>query len=254
MTEQTQEQKILELKNKIRNIKGKQPLQPKLSLIKSNIEGINVGTKRDGTIYSVRENRDRIFTPNEWKLFYDCLTPKQQFTAMFLINTGARINEARNVRIVDCDTNNRRLTFMITKVKAKLGEKHPVPRPIKISTEFAKYLKKYINNLPDEIRNKNINKIGILSQPAFDIAMKKALKKAMIKDYYMFSAHQIRKTAENWVWCLGVPEMVFTKTFGHDIDTATQHYIKNDTYTFKEKDIIKEIIGDWALRLKGEKD
>jgi len=249
------EKRILDLKNEIRRIKGQGPiLKQKLILEKTNLDGVKMGTKNNGTKYSVRDNRNRIFTPDEWKKFYDTLKLRQQFTANFLINTGARINEAYHIRIVDCDTINKRLTFIQTKVKARLGERHPIPREIKISTEFSKYLRRYINNLPQEVKNNNTNRIGILSQPAFDIAMKKACQKSGIKDYYLFSAHQVRKTAENWIWSLGVKESVFTKTFGHDIDTATEHYLKNDTYRFSEKDTMHEIIGDWAERLKGEKD
>ena len=139
---------------------------------------------------------------------------------------------------------------MKTKVRSRLHEKTPIPRSIKLSTEFSKYLQKYLNTQT----LKDTDRIGILNQSSFWTAMRKALKKALIKDYYMFSVHNIRKTAENWIWSLGVPETVFVKTFGHDIDTATKHYLQNDTWRFSEKDEMKEIIGDWAERLKGEKD
>lgn len=250
------EKKILDLKNEIRKIKNKKPLQPKIKLSEVPFTtGLHEGIKHNGIKYTVRSNRNRIFTPVEWKHFYDCLKPSQQFTADFLINTGARINEAYNVKIIDCyDVDNKRITFTTTKVRARAGEKTPIPRPIKISTQFAKRLKKHINNLSDDIKKNKNNKIGILSQVAFSIAMKKALIKADIKDFYMFSPHQIRKTAENWIWSLGVPTEVFVKTFGHNIDTATGHYLKNDTYRFAEKDMMHEIIGDWAERLKGVTD
>jgi len=53
--------------------------------------------RKDGMKYTVRNNRDRFFYPNEWMKFYDKLKNNQKMTFDFLINTGARINEARNV-------------------------------------------------------------------------------------------------------------------------------------------------------------
>ena len=66
------------------------------------------------------------------------------------------------------------------------------PRTIPINSKFIKRLKKHFKNNGNE-------KIGILSTPAFNIALKKAIKKAGVVDYYMYSAHNIRKTHGNWL-------------------------------------------------------
>lgn len=202
-----------------------------MDLKKTNKEDLKVGIKNDGRKYGVRANRDRFFFPDEWGKFFDCLKKSQKYTFMFLINTGARINEAKNVKLEDIDLNRKRIILRVTKVKAKKGEKNPRPRIIPISSQFVKFLKKN----PDG---------KVLSCPAGNIAMKKALKKAGIKDYYMFSLHNIRKTLEIWLMSLGVDALPLTAHMGHDIKTAAQHYVSPDIFSWDERKQIRLIIGD----------
>jgi len=191
--------------------------------------------RENGKDYTVRDNRDRFFYPGEWIKFNDALKKSQKFTFDFLINTGARINEARHVEDYDIDIERKRIVLRVTKVKAKKKERNPRPRIIPISSGFAKYLKK--------------NKGGkILSTPAANIAMKKALRKAGIKDWKMFSIHNIRKTLEVWLMALDVDGLKLTAHMGHSMVTAAGHYVSPDIFSWEEKSKIRMIIGDLYQR------
>lgn len=195
-------------------------------------------TRSNGRSYKLRPNRDRVFFPREWMDFYSYLKPSQKFTFNFLIQTGARINEAINVKLGDIDLINKRIILRITKCKAIKKERNPRPRTIPISTQFSKYLKTELKEY------KNEDNIPILSTPAANIAMQKALSKAEINDKDMFSIHNIRKTLENWLLALGMDGTKLSMHFGHDILTAMQHYLNPDIYSFTEKREMKMIIGD----------
>ena len=190
---------------------------------------------KSGKNYTVRNNRDRFFYPGEWGKFYDALKPMQKYTFNFLINTGARINEARHVEKFDVDLERKRIVLRVTKVKAKKKERAPRPRIIPISTQFAKFLKK--------------NPEGkILSTPAANIAMKKALQRAGIKDWQMFSIHNIRKTLETWLMALDVDGLKITAHIGHSMVVAAGSYISADVFSWEEKSKIRMIIGDLYQR------
>lgn len=194
--------------------------------------------KSDGKTYTVRDNRDRFFYPEEWFKFHDKLKKKQSFTFDFLINTGARINEARNVKKEDIDTERKRIILRVTKIKGSKKEKSPKPRIIPISSQFAKHLKNDLKDLKAE------DYIPILSTPATNIALKKALKLAQIKDWYMFSAHNLRKTLETWLVALDVDGLKIIAHFGHTGAVASKHYISTDTFSYEEKSKIRMVIGD----------
>ena len=200
--------------------------------------------RSSGRSYSVRSNRDRFFFPDEWMKFIDNSKSKQKFTFKFLINTGARINEARNVKVSDIDLERKRIVLRITKIKAKKKEKSPRPRIIPVSIQFAKYLKKHIR----ENKLEQDNYLGILSTPAANIGMKKALQNAGIKDWQMFSIHNIRKTLEIWLMALAVDGLTITAHVGHSMQTAAGHYISPDVFSWEEKSKMREIIGDLYRR------
>ena len=197
-------------------------------------------TLKNGRTYTVRLNRDRFFFPAEWMKFYDKAKESQKFTFHSLINTGARINEARNVKVSDIDLERKRIILRVTKVKAKKKEKAPRPRIIPISTQYSKYLKKYIK----DNKLSNDDYIKILSTPASNIAMKKALRDAGIEDWQMFSIHNIRKTLETWLMALGVEGLKITAHIGHSMQTAASHYVSPDVFSWEEKSMMREIIGD----------
>jgi len=208
------------------------------------MENIKTIVRTNGRNYSVRSNRDRFFFPDEWTKFIDNSKTKQKFTFEFLINTGSRINEARNVKVSDIDLDRGRIVLRVTKIKAKKKEKNPRPRIIPISTQFTKQLRKYIrdNKLESE------DYLGILSTPAANIGMKKALQNAGIKDWQMFSIHNIRKSIEVWLMALNVDGLTITAHVGHSMQTAAGHYVSPDVFSWEEKKIMREVIGDLYRR------
>lgn len=222
----------------------KKPKAPTLNLQDSDKPFLQVGTQKNNKKYSVRTNRDRFFFPQEWENFYKSLLPQQKITFAFLINTGARINEATHVKVEDCDLISKRIILRVTKVKAAKKEKNPRPRIVAISSEFARLLDKHIrtNNLMAS------DYIGLLSRPATHICLKKTLEKSGIKDYYMISIHNIRKTHGNWLKAIGVDTGEICLRLGHDMNTFLKNYGASNTFNSQEVYQIRMILGDLYRR------
>lgn len=205
-----------------------------------NLKPLRQIIRKDGKPMSLKEDNNRFFFPEEYMKFEDKLKAKQKHSVRFLINTGARINEARHVVVEDVAFSNKRITLRVTKTKAKKKETRGRIRNVPISTQFAKYLNKYVN---DKKLNRE-NTFNILSTPAMNIAMKKAATLAKLKNPKDFSPHSLRKTLETWLMALGVDGLALTAHFGHDMKTAAQHYVSPDIFSWEEKQKIREIIGD----------
>ena len=203
-------------------------------------ETIKETTRVNGIVYSNRTNRDRFYYPEEWMKFYDKLKANQRITFDTLINTGARINEARHIKIADIDFERQSIILRITKVKAKKGERNPRPRTISISSQFAKRLRAYVRD--NQLTNDDY--LGILSTPAANIAMKKTLQRVNIKDWYMFSIHNIRKTHGNWLKAFGIDGAEICLRLGHDYNTFVKSYGSPDIFSFKDMQDMKIILGD----------
>lgn len=193
---------------------------------------------KNGMKYTVRNERNRYFFPDEWMVFYDVLKKSQKTTFQFLINTGARINEIRNVKVGDIDFDRASIILRETKSRNKDGTKKM--RVIPVSTQFIKYLKRIINQ----------NKLApndyfpVLSTPAANIAMKVGLQRAGIPDWQMFSVHNIRKSIETWLMALGVDMMKVVKHFGHSFAIAGKFYVSPDVFNYEDKQNMRNIIGD----------
>jgi len=200
--------------------------------------------KRGGQDYTYRANRDRYFFPDEWMAFYDQLKESQKPTFQTLINTGARIMEIRNIKIGDIDFDRKNIVLRVTKrIVNKPGINKKGQRKIRvinISSQFAKYLKK----IQKQKKLKEDDYLPILSTPAANIGMKKALIKAGIKDYDMFSIHNVRKTLETWLVANGIEGIRLSNHFGHSLSVAIKHYISPDIFSFEDKKLMREIIGD----------
>ncbi len=246
------------------DLKSLTTIKPRLKL-NAEKEGVKIGIKSDGKKYSVRNNRDRFFYPQEWMNFYDNLKESQKFSFQFMINTGSRINEAIHVRKGDIssDAEITRIMLRVTKIKARAGEKNPRPRTITISSQFARILKKELKDKPNNYQlgvceDKNCeyckslkdNERGnlILSKPAIHLAMKKALKKSNINDWYMFSTHNVRKTFETWLMALNIDGLKIVAHLGHSMAVAAGHYVSADVFSFDEKNKMRLIIGDLYSR------
>lgn len=205
---------------------------------------VSVISRGNGISYTVRANRDRFFFPDEWKAFYDELKASQKPTFEVLINTGARIMEAQNIQVRDIDFERNNIVLRVTKrIVNRPGRDKTGTRKIRvlsISSKFAKYLRRIVrvNGLGPE------DKLPILSTPAANIAMKKALAKAGINDYDMFSLHNCRKTLETWLLSLNIDTFKIIKHFGHSFAVASKHYVAPDIFTWEDRAAMREIIGD----------
>jgi len=214
-----------------------------LTLKKTEKEDLLEGIRKDGKKYSVRRHRKSFFMPDVWLKMLDKLSKKGKLTADVLIQTGARINEARNIEERDIDYGRNTIRLRIVKTKArKKGEERGSPRTIPINSKFIKQLKKHFKDRK--------GKIGILSTPAFNIALKKALERINIEDYYMYSAHSIRKTHGNWLKILSNLRIINCDGFeiclrlGHDNNTFLKGYGSAGVMNSKDVLLIKQILGD----------
>lgn len=200
--------------------------------------------RKNGRVYTLRDNKDRFFFPDEYINFENALKTKQKHSVKVLINTGARHMEAFNIKVSDCDLNNNRIILRVTKAKAKKGEKIGKQRIISISSQFSKYLRKYIrdNNLKDN------DFIGVLSNSSLNIAYKKAGLKAGIKDYYNIASHTFRKTHGNYLKALGIDGSEICSRLGHDYNTFLSSYASPDIFTYRDLDLIRVILGDLLKR------
>lgn len=194
--------------------------------------------KRGDELYTVRENRTRYFYPDEWMVFFDSLTDKQRPTFNTLINTGARINEVRNIKFSDIDYERNAVIIRVTKTRNKDGT--PRVRLIPISSQFSKYCRKIQRELSLPVDGY----LPVLSTPGANLAMKTKLQKAGIQDWQMFSIHNIRKTLEVWLLALDVDSMKLAKHFGHSASVASKFYISSSAFGFEDKNMMREIIGD----------
>jgi len=194
--------------------------------------------KSNGIKCTVRQSRHRYFFPDEWITFYEALKPRQKVTFHFLINTGARINEVRNIQVQDVDFDRNSVILRWTKGRNVDGSRKM--RVLSVSTQFIKWIKQVIRdyNLKPE------DKFPILSTPAANICMKKTLKEVGIADYTMFSVHNVRKTLETWLISLDIDSLKIIKHFGHSMNVAAKFYVSSDTFNYEDKKIIREVIGD----------
>ena len=201
-------------------------------------------TKKDGSIYTVRDNRSRFLYPDEWIAFYSRLKKSQEPTFKGLIGTGARINELRHVKVNDIDFERGNIVLRVTKrvVNNPRTQKHGIAkiRVLTISTEFAKYLKKIVI----EYQLQPFQELPILTDNAANVCLKKTLKEIGVKDYDMISVHNIRKTLETWLLAIGVDTFKVVKHFGHSPAVALKHYVSGDIFNSEDKAQIREIIGD----------
>lgn len=204
--------------------------------------------KKNGIKYPLKEDYNRFFYPSDFKKMFELLKTKQQHTAICLINTGARINEIRNVKVEDVTFPNKKIfddkgtiTFRVTKTKSAKGERRGKVRgPLPISSKFAKYLKR-------EIAKRKLGQedtLGILSTNAFNQALKKASKKAGIRSPNEFSAHNLRKTFETWLMALGLDGFKLMVHLGHDMKTAAAHYVSPDIFNSQQRMEMRDVIGD----------
>lgn len=205
--------------------------------VRQNIKSI---TTVNGKPYSIRDNRDRFFYPHEWFKLVDSVKPKFKFTLELLMNTGARYNEARNIKAGDFDPERNTIILRVTKVKAKKGEKNPRPRTIVVSNQFARIMRKHIKD--HDLKNEDF--LGIQAHPSAHLLLKRHMKLIGMTDYYMLSLHNIRKTHGNYLKALGVDMGEICSRLGHDYNTFLKSYVSPDIFNYKDKQDMRLILGD----------
>ena len=219
-------------------------INERLNLINTEKEGLQVGIKNNGVKYSVRKNRNRIFSPNEWISFYSQIKKDKCPIFNTLINTGARINEIINIKKSDFNFIEGTLTLRIIKKRTSWSDGNQ--RIIPISTEYLKYIKQYCLNFKD-----NDLLFPITKQAVYQL-MRRSLKKSGIEDYWNFGLHNIRKTTETWLCSLNVGLPIILKHFGHNQSTALSYYIQIDFFKIEDKVLMRKIIGDLYSNQIGE--
>ena len=204
----------------------------------------NKAVRSNGRSYTKKSNKDRFFFPKEYMQFEDALKAKQKHTIKCLINTGARIDELKNVKVEDFIYNSdgrSRIILRKTKTKARKGEfGSGKVRDIPLSKQFAKYLFNYINK--HKLTEKET--LNIHSNSQTNTFMKLTAKKIKLSNPEDFSAHSLRKTMEVWFMAIGVDSMALTAHLGHDIKTAVSNYVSPDIFSWEDKKLIRQIMGD----------
>lgn len=203
-------------------------------------EGVQQGIKSNGIKYSVRDDRSRYFWPEEWLKFFESIKSEKQPIYDCLINTGARIEEALNIQPKDFDWERNNLTLRVTKRKAAKGERIGKPRTFQISSQFARRMRKHINDnkIPDD---------GLLfpmTQQAVYQLMRNQLKQLGFKDWYNFSLHNIRKTHGNYLKAMSIDSGEICYRLGHDLNTFIKHYGSANIFDRKDKLLMVKILGD----------
>ncbi len=208
--------------------------------LKPICEGLQVGIRKDGKKYSVRDDRSRYFFPDEWERFNNSLRERNKPIFDALINTGARIEEVLNIKPKNFDWERNNITLRVTKMKAAKGERVGKPRTFTINSQFARRMRKYIN----ENKIKDDEKLFTITSQAVYQLMRRKLKKLEFKDWYQFSLHNIRKTHGNYLKGMGVDSGEICYRLGHDLNTFIKHYGSANVFDRKDKIGIIKILGD----------
>lgn len=211
-----------------------------------NSNGVKIGMRSNGRKLTKKTNKNRFFFPDEWMKFEDKLKKNSKHSCRCLLFTGARLMEMTKAQVRDfvyIPKGRSRLILRHTKSKVRKGEFKMGggrTRDLPISKSFAKYLQKCI----EEYELEPEDTFEILSKGAMNIAMKKAARLAGIDNPEDFSPHNLRKTLEVWLMALGIDSMRLLAHFGHNMDTAAQHYVSPDIFSWEDKKKIRVIIGD----------
>jgi integrase len=204
------------------------------------LEGLKIGYRKNGLPYSVRDDRSRFFYPNEWENFSSKIKQEKIMIFETLIQTGARIEEALNIKPKDFDFERNNLTLRVTKIKARKGERIGKARTFPVSSQYIRKVRAYIkkNNIGDDTF------LFLITTQAVYQMMRRGLERAKIKDSWNFGLHNIRKTHGNWLKALGVPAEEICTRLGHDFNTYLKHYASPNIFDRSDKLVMIKILGD----------
>jgi len=207
--------------------------------LKQSHEGLKVGIKSDGTKYSVRDDRSRFFFPNEWESFIENIKTEKRILFETLIQTGARIEEALNLKPRDFDWTRNNLTLRVTKIKARKGESIGKARTLPVSSQYTRKVKGHINK--NKIKDNDLL-FPVSKQSVWQMLRRKL--KGIVKDDWNFGLHNIRKTHGNWLKALDIPVEEICTRLGHDFNTYLKHYGSPNIFDRKDKMLMIKILGD----------
>jgi len=185
-------------------------------------------------VYREKKNKVRFMNPDEWETFIYSIKENLRKYYWFLLLTGMRYKEIKNVQKKHIDWTNRTITIF----KPKGG----VQRHSNFSPFGKKKIKMYFENLGSE-DTLNFPTIQHLIQ-----TLHKVCKKKKIKYWEDISVHNIRKQHENYLIALGIPENKITSHMGHTPKTAQEHY--NSSEFIKDKKQLDKI-RLWVGRIFG---
>lgn len=203
-------------------------------------DGLKIGIKKDGVKYSVRDDRNRFFFPNEWINFIEKIKKDKRIIFETLIQTGGRIEETLHLKPRDFDWTRNNLTLRVTKIKARKGESVGKARTIPVSSHYIRKVKSYINS--NNIKDNDL--LFKITKQAVWQMMRRSLKKASIKDDWNFGLHNIRKTHGNWLKALDISAEEICTRLGHDFNTYLKHYSSPNIFDRKDKLMMIKILGD----------
>ncbi len=202
-------------------------------------EGLRIGIKSNGIKYSVRDDRNRFFYPNEWLDFYNSIKPEKRYIFETLIQTGGRIEEILNLKPRDFDWDRKNLTLRVTKIKARKGESIGKARTINVSSQYMRKIKSYISK--NKIKDNDF--LFLVTKQSVWQMMRRKLK-GVVKDDWNFGLHNIRKTHGNWLKALDIPAEEICLRLGHDYNTYLKHYGSPNIFDRKDKLLMIKILGD----------
>jgi integrase len=186
--------------------------------------------------YKRKTNLKRFFYPQEWSKFLSVISnEKHRFFFEILMHTGARHNEIKNLKIRDINFEREQLILNIGKT-GSTGKS--TSREIQISSWLTNRLRVYV-------KSNSFGKLDTLGLPSvqyMDRIMKEYCQKAGIEDYQDFSAHNLRKTLENYLIALNVNVLAIQAHMGHLLDIAAAHYVAASLFTAEDKTLIRQII------------
>lgn len=213
-----------------------------------------IAIRSNGMKYTMKKANERkvFFYPDKWMQFYSLLSSKNRIMFDILINTGARINEARHISLHDIGQDRNTLNIRITKVRAREGEKSPTGRLIPISSQFKNLLLTYAKNNPlEEVDCKEcggkVKHFPMQSTAGIWKLLRVNCAKIGMEGYNAVSAHNIRKTFENWLIALGIEPFKVASHLGHTLNVASKNYTSPDVFKPNDKILIRRILGDLYL-------
>lgn len=216
---------------KIQDISFDLPELPtKIDNINKEIEKKSKAPKK----YRKKENLKRFYSPKEWfNLLKQIKNEKHKFFIEFLLHTGARINEARGIKVADIDFDREQIILKKTKGGMKKS------RTIQISTYLSGRIKSYINSM--KIKS-TLSELGFPSTVMMNKMIKRYTRLSGIEDWKDFSNHNIRKTLENYLVALNINYLSIQAHMGHTLDVASAHYVATQLLNSEDKSLIRAIL------------